>query len=253
MQDAKAISMPSDPNQKLSIEMITDDDKNTGKIPYQEAVGSLLYVAQCTRPDIAFAVNDVSRFNSNFGLVHWNAVKRIIRYLKGTIDYKLKFTYDGMDILGYTDSDWASDLDKRRSCTGYVFKLSDGAISWMSKRQPTVALSTTEAEYMAMSAATQEAIWLRQLYAELNHGTLKPLKLFCDNQGAIKMAGIDCYRARTKHIDIRHHFIREKINDKTIDIQYLPTNEMVADGLTKAVTKEKTEFCAMKMGLCYAK
>lgn len=253
MQDAKAISMPSDPNQKLPIEMITDDDINTGKIPYQEAVGSLLYVAQCTRPDIAFAVNDVSRFNSNFGLVHWNAVKRIIRYLKGTIDYKLKFTYDGMDILGYTDSDWASDLDKRRSCTGYVFKLSDGAISWMSKRQPTVALSTTEAEYMAMSAATQEAIWLRQLYAELNHGTLKPLKLFCDNQGAIKMAGIDCYRARTKHIDIRHHFIREKINDKTIDIQYLPTNEMVADGLTKAVTKEKTEFCAMKMGLCYAK
>lgn len=253
MQEAKPISMPSDPNQKLSIDMITDDDRKIGKIPYQEAVGSLLYLARCTRSDIAFAVNDVSRFNSNFGQAHWNAVKRIIRYLKGTIDYKLKFTNGGTEIHGYGDSDWASDIDKRRSCTGYVFKLSNGAISWMSKRQPTVALSTTEAEYMAISAATQEAIWLNQLYAEINHGSVKPVKLFCDNRGAIEIAEIDVYRARTKHIDIRHHFIREKINDNTIKIQYLPTNEMVADSLTKAVPKEKTKFCAEKMGLNCAK
>lgn len=249
MQAAKPISIPSDPNQKLSIDMITIDDKYNEKIPYQEAVGSLLYLAQCTRPDIAFAVNDVSRFNSNFGRVHWDAVKRIIRYLKGTINYKLKFTNVSTDMHGYADSDWASDVDKRRSCTGYLFKLSDGAISWMSKRQPTIALSTTEAEYMAISAATQEAIWLHQFYAEINHGSVETVKLFCDNQGAIEIAKIDCYRARTKHIDIRHHFIKEKIKDGTIEIQYLPTSEMVADSLTKAVPNEKARFCAKNMGL----
>lgn len=250
MSEAKPISTPSDPAQKLSIQMLTEDDSNNHNIPYQEGVGSLLYVAQCTRPDIAFSVNDVSRFNSNFGNAHWNAVKRIMRYLKGTIDLKLKFTYGiSNDICGYSDADWASDIDKRRSCTGFLFTLSGGAITWMSKRQATIALSTTEAEYMALSAATQEALWLRQLYTELDNGNVKPILIHCDNQGAIKLAEMDCYKARSKHIDIRHHFVREKIENSIIELEYIPTNEMAADSLTKAVSKEKVQFCAAKMGL----
>lgn len=250
MNDAKPISTPSDPGQKLSIEMITEDDSKNHDIPYQEAVGSLLYVAQCTRPDIAFAINDVSRFNSNFGNAHWNAVKRIMRYLKGTIGLKLKFEYGASDeICGYSDADWASDVDKRRSCTGFLFTLSGGAITWMSKRQATVALSTTEAEYMALSATTQEALWLKQLYTELNNEEVKPILIYCDNQGAIKLAEMDCYRARSKHIDIRHHFVREKIENSIIELKYIPTNEMAADSLTKAVPKEKVQFCSAKMGL----
>ncbi|XP_031638169.1 secreted RxLR effector protein 161-like [Contarinia nasturtii] len=248
MNDANTISTPSDLNQKLSIAMITDKDEENANIPYQEAVGSLLYLAQYTRPDIAFAVNDVSRFNSNFGQAHWTAVKRIMRYLKGTIGYKLRYTKNNDEIHGFVDSDWASDIDKRRSCTGYVFRFSGGAITWNSKRQSTIALSTTEAEYMAATVAAQEAIWLKQFYQEYQRCN-QPIMLFCDNKGAIDIAKNDSYRARSKHIDIKHHFIREKLNEKTISLQYLSTDQMVADSLTKAVPKEKNDFCATEMGL----
>lgn len=183
-----------------------------------------------------------------FGHAHWDAVKRIMRYLKGTIVLKLKFAYGvSDDICGYSDADWASDVDKRRSCTGFLFILSGGAITWMSKRQPTIALSTTEAEYMALLVAAQEALWLRQLYTEINNGNVKPIKIYCCNQGAIKLAETDCYKARLKHIDIRHHFVREKIENSIIELDYIPTNEMAADSLTKAVSKEKVQFCATKL------
>ena len=132
-------------------------------------MGGLLYLVQGTRPDIAFAVGDVSRFNSCYGKAHWLAVKRIVRYLKGTKHLKLKYTNnrENIGLLGYSASDWASDIDKRRSCTGYIFTLQGGAISWGSRRQPTVALSSCEAEYMALSATIQEAIWLKQFGEQL--------------------------------------------------------------------------------------
>ncbi|XP_037034243.1 secreted RxLR effector protein 161-like [Bradysia coprophila] len=153
MADSKPVSTPSDVNQKLSMNATSnneEDENITGKVPYQELVGCLLFIAQGTRPDIAFAVNDVSRFNQNHRAIHWKAVKRILRYLQGTIGCKLRYSKNGnQDLVGYTDSDWASDIDKRRSCSGNFFKLSGGAVSWYSKRQQTVALSTTEAEYMA--------------------------------------------------------------------------------------------------------
>lgn len=253
MENCNAISTPSDTNQKLSINMNDDDcaDKeNIKSIPYQEAVGSLLYLAQCTRPDIAFAVNDVSRFNSNYRLVHWKAVKRIMRYLKGTIDYKLIYEKgNNNDLHGYCDSDWASDIDKRRSCTGYLFKMSGGAITWSSKRQPTIALSTTEAEYMAMTSAIQESIWLKQLSSEIDHRSSNAITLYCDNQGAINLAESDAFRPRTKHIDIKYHFVRKNIEDKIVNVKYISTDKMIADNLTKAVPKDKHLFCSKFFGL----
>lgn len=252
MQECKPISTPADPNQKLSLNMPMSEinGEEVKNVPYQEAVGSLLYLVQGTRPDLAFAVNDVSRFNTNHSLAHWKAVKRIFRYLKGTIDYKLTFTNEGdSELVGYSDADWGSDIDKRRSCTGYVFKLCNGAVTWSSKRQPTVALSSTEAEYMALASTVQEVIWLKQFCSDFLDDINTATTILCDNQGAIKLAESDGFRQRSKHIDIKHHFLREKVKDSTINIKYIPTNEMVADGLTKAVTKEKQVFCNKLMNL----
>ncbi|GJQ73024.1 hypothetical protein Trydic_g1659 [Trypoxylus dichotomus] len=251
MSDCKPSSTPSDPGTKLSKDMqdTSKDAENTQKIPYQEAVGCLLYLAQGTRPDIAFAVNDVSRFNTNFNLAHWKAVKRIFRYLKGTLNYKLRYKREENSLIGYTDSDWASDVDNRRSCTGFVYKLSSAAISWNSRRQSTVALSSAEPEYMVLSSPTQEAIWLKQFEAEIDEGLNSTVKIYCDSQSA-GIANLDGYRPRSKHIDIRHHYVREKLYDKTIQVEHLPTDEMIADNLTKAVSKHKHDFCSKSMGLC---
>lgn len=222
-------------------------------IPYQEAVGCLLYLVQGTRPDLAFAVNDVSRFNNNFGNPHWKAVKRIMRYLylKGTIDYKLKYSRDGNGMMvEYTDSDWASEVDNRKSCTGFLFKLLNGAITWSSKRQPTEALSSTEAEYMALSSGVQEAVWLNQFGHELDSNFQDVIPIYCDNKSAIKLTECDGLRQRSKHIDVRYHFVRDKIRDGLINISYISTDQMAADNLTKAVPKEKHTFCLKEMGLC---
>lgn len=252
MSECKPACTPSDSNNKLSINMATEDcsTDELKRIPYQEAVGSLLYLAQGTRPDIAFAVNDVSRFNSNYSVAHWKAVKRIFRYLRGTTNLKLCFSsFQAGDMHGFSDADWASDVDKRRSCTGYIFKLSGAAISWKSKRQSTTALSSTEAEYMALAAATQEAVWLCQLMKELQLNRSKPMRIYCDNQSAIKLAESDAYRPRSKHIDIRYHYIREMVESFKIEVKHLKTDSMVADSLTKAVPGHKTKFCAQNMGL----
>lgn len=209
-----------------------------------------LYLAQATRPDIAFAVNDVSRFNADHSDIHWAAVKRIFRYLSGTINFKLKYTKGkGMDLHAFCDADWASDVDKRRSCTGFVTKMSNAAISWSSKRQPIVALSSTEAEYIAISSAVGEIMWLRQMANEMNADMVKKVTLYCDNQSAIKLAESDAFRPRTKHIDIRYHHLREKVDAGIIDIVFTPGEFMTADSLTKAVTKEKHRFCSTQFGL----
>ena len=158
LAEAKQVSTPADPNVKL----LKDDgySKKVDPIQYQSMVGSLLHAARATRPDIAQAVGMVSKFNAEPTEAHLTAVKRILRYLKGTVDLSLRYQAGGGELIGYSDSDWANDLDNRHSTTGNVFLLSGGAISWISQKQATVALSTAEAEYVALGSATQEAIWL---------------------------------------------------------------------------------------------
>lgn len=250
MQDCKPVKNPVDTSQKLTVQTVTPESSLVGKIPYQEAVGALLYLAQGTRPDIAFAVNDVSRFNISHDESHWKAVKRIFRYLRGTANMKLRYTRSNVEnLIAYSDSDWASEIDKRRSCSGYVVIMSGAAICWSSKRQSIVALSSTEAEYIALSATACEIVWLLQLANELGQNMTNKAFLFCDNQSAIKLSLSDAYRPRTKHIDIRHHRIRELIESKTIKIAYTSTKQMAADALTKAVPVEKLEFCNEAIGL----
>jgi ribonuclease HI len=203
-----------------------------------------------TRPDICYAVGTVSQYNSNPGDPHWKAVKQIMRYLKGTKNYSLKYERDGNDVHAYTDADWAGDSDNRRSTTGYVFRLGNGAISWNSRRQPTVALSSTEAEYMALTEAAKEAIWLKKLLSKLGYYSLKnPFHIFSDNQGAIDLGRNPIHHSRTKHIDIRHHFIREQIQAKEMEVEHCGTDEMIADVLTKGLAKQKHQYFAERLGL----
>lgn len=169
--------------------------------------------------------------------------------LKGTKDLELFFRRTNSDLIGYSDSDWASCSEDRRSCTGYVFKHQDGAISWSSKRQHTVALSTTEAEYMALSAAAQEALWLKQLQQELQPTKTGPITLFCDNTSAIKLTGTNSYSARSKHIDVRHHYVREKVACGDIYVEHVGTDSMTADCLTKPLPRPKHEGHTRDMGL----
>jgi hypothetical protein len=221
---------------------------------YAVAIGSLLYAAMCTRPDIAYAVNSLAQFTSNPGNEHWTAVKRVMRYLKGTHDYSLTYSSQGekdwsTDVVGYSDADWGSDHFDRKSISGYTFMLGDATISWSSKKQATVALSSTEAEYVAASHATTQAIWLRQLLEELHFPQSKPTTIHCDNQSAIALVRDAQFHARTKHIDIRHHFIRDKLEDGTINVIYCPTNDMLADILTKGLAKPKHEHFRSEIGV----
>jgi hypothetical protein len=253
MADCKPMSAPMDPNVKLSKGMspkTRSEEENMKTVPYQNAVGSLMYVMTGTRPDIAYAVGAVSAYNANPGEAHWKAVKRIIRYLKGSRDLELTYSHGTKTIEGYADADWAGSLDDRRSTTGYVFILHGGAITWNSKKQPTVALSTTEAEYLALGQAAKESIWLKKLLTELGfHQKDRPIEINSDNQGAIALTKNPTFHARTKHIDIRHHFLREKYEAKEIAIAYCGTNTMVADILTKALAKDKHEGFVSGMGL----
>lgn len=215
-----------------------NNDCSPLNFPYQEAIGSLMYLSQCTRPDITYAVSYLSCFNQHPNQSHWKSVKRVMRYLKATINYRLEYSSDQEeDLVGYCDADWAGDPQDRRSMTGYTFNYQNAAISWASRKQPTVAISTTEAEYMSLAAATQEAIWLRDLLYELmcKKEEVPPTKIFCDNKSAIELSKTGNYKPRTKHIDVKHHFVREKLIDNTINIQHISSKEMVADILTKSL------------------
>ena len=217
---------------------------------YKSAVGSLLHLSNRTRPDIAYAVGLVSRFSSDPCKEHFMAVKRIFRYLKRTADYGLLYKADGStDCVGYSDADWAGDLDDRKSTSGYVFLSAEGAILWGSKKQSCVALSTAEAEYIALSMATQESTWLNTLMSQI--GAINDHEytvIFEDNQSTICLANGQGSK-RSKHIDIKYHFIQDKIANGEIIVQYCDTNDMIADIFTKPLAKDKFNKLRGLMGM----
>jgi hypothetical protein len=224
LSEANVVSTPMDSNVKL----VKNDSysKRVDSSRYQSMVGSLLHLARATRPDIAHAVGSVSKFNSEPTEAHLTAVKRIFRYLKGTISLSLHYKTTEEMMFGYSDADWANDLDDRRSTSGNVFIMSGGAVSWLSQKQTTVALSTAEAEYMALGLAVQEAIWLRRLLRDLNVATTEPTRIHEDNQGAIAMTKNPVGHKRNKHIDIKHHVVQEAVQANTVALTYYPTSEM---------------------------
>jgi hypothetical protein len=219
------------------------------KTPYREAIGSLMYVAVATRPNIAFAVSALSQFLSNPGRAHWEAVKRIFKYLSGTKTLELTYGGERHGLEGYTDADGATQ-EHRHAMSGYAFLIDGGAVSWSSRKQELVTLSTAEAEYVAATHAAKEAIWLCKLIGELFPSLITPTPLHCDNQAALKLATDDNYHARTKHIDIRYHFIRHVVATSALKLSYCPTEDMVADIFTKALPKWKVAAHVHSLGMC---
>jgi len=178
---------------------------------------------------------------------HWTAAKGVLRYLSGTANYGITFGGQELKLTAYCDADYGGDIDTRRSTTGYVFILGGGAISWSSRLQPTVAVSTTEAEYMAAAYAIKEALWLRTLLTEM--GLEDPITICADNQSAIKLLKNPVFTMRSKHIDVIYHFARERVIRKDIMFKYIPTSNMVADALTKPLPAAKLEYCRTAMGV----
>ncbi len=182
------------------------------------------------------------------GEAHWEAVKRIFRYLKGSADLWLAYGGEARELTGYADAD-GSMAEDRHAISGYAFILNGGAISWSAKRQEIISLSTTESEYVAVTHAAKEALWLRSLLMQLFPSALTPTTLFSDNQSAIALTKDHQYHARTKHIDIRYHFIRWIIENGSLRLVYCPTDDMIADVLTKALPSPKVKHFAAELGL----
>lgn len=224
-------------------------DAETTDAPYREAVGCLIYLAVATRPDIAFAVGYVSQFLEKPKEQHWTMVKRILKYLKGTITMGIRYKAAGMagELESYSDADYASDEATRRSVSGMIFKFSGGAIVWASKRQQSVALSTTEAEYVAASEAAKDSVWLSRLFNEIS--PLKNVPLLVDNASAIKLAKNPTFHKRSKHIDVRAHFVRERVQNGELKIEHIPSKEQVADILTKPIPRVQFQRLREKLGM----
>ncbi|KAH9650169.1 hypothetical protein KPL70_026264 [Citrus sinensis] len=238
----KPVCTPLAPHFKLSSSSCPKSQEESdymARVPYASVVGSLMYAMVYTRPDISQAVSMVSRYMHNSGKKHWLAVKWILRYLYGTVDVGLLFKKDcGQQCVGYCDSDFTGDLDKRRSTTGYVFTLGGGPVSWRSILQSKIALSTTEAEYMAATEAVKEDIWLKGLLGDL--GVIQEnIAVFCDNQSAIFLAKNQTYHARTKHIDVKYHYLREIIKSGEVLLKKIDTKDNPSDMLTNVVSGVK--------------
>jgi hypothetical protein len=236
MQDCKAAYTPLEQNFKFSCDSDTSEVNGT---LYRQMVGSLNYLTT-TRPNISYFVSILSQFMANPLEVHWNATKRVLRYLQGNISFGIEYTnHLNVELTGYSDSDWVGDPDDRKSTTSYAFSIGSGVVSWSSKKQPTISLSSTEAEYKALCSATCEAIWLRRILEDVGQKQEGPTSIKCDNQSTIKLASNPIYHARSKHIETQHYFVREKIQSQEIEINYCNTNDNVADIFTKSLGKIK--------------
>ena len=236
-----------------SIKLLARDCPTTAKekqdmkqIPYRGIVGAVIYTAASVRPDISHAANMVSRFQENPGKIHWQAAKRILRYLKGKSNLALVYKQDEnsnynshIKINAYTDADWGGDEDGRRSTTGSIIQINNCVINWISKKQDIVAQSTTEAEYIAIAETVKEVKWLIEFLQELKFYDKKKetATIYTDNQAAMKIAQSENNHnhQRTKHIDIRYHFIKDEINNKTINVEWVSTVDQLADINTKAL------------------
>lgn len=251
---------PCERNLKLTVDMhptLQTDIDTMSTIPYREAVGSMMYLMVGTRPDLAYFMREVSQFLSNPGQAHWRAVLRGLRYLHGTSEYGI--TLGGTSriapakladsLTAYTDSDYANCPDTRRSVGGYVTLLGNSPISWLSRKHHTVVLSTTEAEYVALCHCMQEMIFLKLLLKELGFATTTSLTIHEDNQSCIKISNNPELHGRSKHIDIRYHFVQEKVERHEFVVTYCSTKQMIADIFTKALDKHRFRALRDQLGV----
>jgi hypothetical protein len=236
--DCSPVSTPLDPGSRLDMSQCPqtpEDDEFMRDKPYVSAVGALMYLVIATRPDIAHAVGVLCRFMSKPGPAHWKATKHLFRYLRGSVDYRLTYAPDPSSsqlFTTYSDADHGGNPDNGRSTSAYVVKMGAGAVSWMSRLQSIVALSTTEAEFISAVSAGQEIVWMRSFLGELGCSFDAPSLLLVDNQSAIQVARNPEHHGRMKHLDLRFFWLRDMVNSGVIAVRYIPTADMAADLLT---------------------
>ncbi|KAM6562912.1 hypothetical protein CsatB_022910 [Cannabis sativa] len=254
MNNANGANMPSRFGIRLSKEQSPTDPQeieDMANIPYASAVGSLMYAMLCTRPDICYAVGIVSRYQSNPGQEHWNAVKYILKYLKSTRNFVLVYKGGASNPIGYTDSDFQASLEDRKSTSGMVFTLGGGAVVWRSAKQTSISDSTMEAEYIAAAEAAKELVWLRKFFTSIGvvPGMEKPLVLLCDNNGAIANSKEPRSHKRSKHIERKYHIIREYVARGDVLVEKVDTEDNLADPFTKVLAVTAFEKHRQNLGL----
>jgi hypothetical protein len=248
MNDSKPVGTPME----TGFDLYSPKEARKEERPYRQLIGSLVHLANYTRPDISHAVGVLSRYLDSYEEGHWIAAKRILRYLKGTTNFGLWFDgmYDGKpkDLVGFVDSDWAGDKSDRKSTTGWMMRIGNATVTWKSQKQNSVALSTAEAEYIAAASATQEVMWMKQVLKDcgIKMGTVI---LKEDNQSCIALTKNPVKQTRTKHIDIRYHYIRDLVEQREIMLEYVDTKENMADLFTKPLTKEQGNVLKEMMGV----
>ncbi|GKC45706.1 putative RNA-directed DNA polymerase [Tanacetum coccineum] len=257
MQNSKKGFIPMEVKHDLSNEMCASSDEEKAymkKVPYASAVGSIMYAVRCTRPDVAFAQNLVSRYQQNPGKLHWVAVKHILKYLRNTKDMFL--VYGGnpdteLEVTGFCDASWQCDKDDTKSQTGYVFVVNGGAVDWKSKKQTTIAMHATQSEYMAASEAAMEAVWIRKFVGDLGvmPSINKPINMYCDNSAAITFANEPGVMKGARHFLRRYHYVREQVESGEIKLIKVHTDKNLADAFTKALPRGKVNEHANGIGL----
>uniref|UniRef100_A0AAV1VJG3 Polyprotein n=1 Tax=Peronospora matthiolae TaxID=2874970 RepID=A0AAV1VJG3_9STRA len=249
MDECKAVASPVD----VSSRLVPSNSASKVDVPFREAVGALMHLTTATRPDIAYAVSFVSRFMEKPQEEHWVAVKRIFRYLQGTKMHGICYKPSAkIDFRGYSDADWAGDLADRKSTSGYVFMLLGAPVSWGSKKQPSVSLSTSEAEYIALSLAIQEGKWINRLLCEIMAAANEEgpeLVIREDNQSCIKMTKNPVNHGRAKHIDIKYHHIRDEVKRGEVKLEYCETTLMLADIMTKGLHGPRHKDLTAALGI----
>jgi hypothetical protein len=255
MANCNSVTTPMQPGTVLSLDMCPKTPEAAlavDKERYGSAVGALLYLATSTRPDISYAVGSLARFTANPGPAHDSALTHLFRYLQGTKELKLVYSASDPDsFVTFTDSDHGNgDKDGGKSTGGYMVRMGGAAVSWRSKLQPIVTLSTTEAEYVAAVEAGKEIKWMRNLMEEFGSPLSAALPLLCDNQSAISVAKNPDHHGRMKHLDLRFYWLRDEVERGSIAVSYIPTGENAADLLTKPLDKVKVQYLRPMYGLC---
>jgi hypothetical protein len=233
-QDVKPISSPATACKKLSL---YDGDPLSDPTEFRSVVGALQYLT-LTRPNICFAVNQVCQFLHQPTTNHWTAVKRILRYLKDTLDHGLFYQPGSLMLEAYSDADYAGCPDDRHSTGGYCVYLSHNPISWSAKKQRTVSRSSTEAEYRQLAYTAAELSWIRSLFKDLGVCLSTP-RIWCDNISSISLASNPVFHARTKHLEVDYHYVRDKVVRKELEVCYISTTDQVADIFTKGLSKSR--------------
>ncbi|KAI3723535.1 hypothetical protein L2E82_35178 [Cichorium intybus] len=255
MENSKKGELPIQSNAKLSKTQSPSTDKEIAemsRVPYASAVGSIMYAMMCTRPDVAFALSMVSRYQGNPGRAYWIAVKNILKYLRRTKDMVLVLGgSDTLRVEGYTDASFQTDRDSGRSQSGWVFLLNGGAVAWKSSKQDTLADSTCASEYIAASEASKEAAWLKNFIGDLGvvPSIQEPMELFCDNEGAVALTKEPRDHGKSRHIDRKYHYIRHKVEEGHLVVKRVSSKDNPADPLTKALSRIKHNQHARSIGL----